>query len=335
MSTETLSQEDIDKLLGSAAPASLPVQPAEVQVYDFRRPHRVSKERLRTLEAMYERLAKSLEAWLIGRVRRQVTLRMLSVEPFSFGEFTLSLPTPCAAYGFDIRNADGRKGVIDIGHEFAFFIVDRFFGGHTDQPAPIERGLTPIERLTVRIVVERITALLTEIWHDHVSLDLELTTFESFPEMVQTANRDDPVLVANLEVALDGQTSLIVVCLPFIVVEAFFSSDRRQQTEVVAPEPERRIARETVEGALRTAHVDVAARLPSFLVPLRHLLGLPVGAVLATGLPTDSTLSLLVNDEPRYRVAPGRVGQQLAVRIIDAHEDVSPSHTLSRTGTDD
>jgi flagellar motor switch protein FliM len=327
MATETLSQQDIDRLLGSANPASARAAPhADVQVYDFRRPNRVSKERLRTIEAMYERLAKSLEGWLIGRVRRQVTLRMLSVEQFSFGEFTLSLPTPCAAFGFDIRNVSGRKGVIDVGHEFAYFLVDRFFGGGASQPLPLTRGITPIERLAVRIVVERLTTLLTEIWHDHVSLDLELTTFESVPEMVQAANQDDPVLVANIEVAAESQTSLIVVCLPFNVLEKFFSSgDRQWVQDVVSTEPERRIAREIVEASLRVTRVDVSAHLPTFHVPMRQLLGLPVGAVLTTGLSTDATLDVLVNGEPRYRAASGRVGQQLAVRILDTLAPPAPA----------
>ena len=334
MATETLSQNDIDRLLGAAAPsAAASVAPigsrTDVQVYDFRRPHRVSKERLRTLEAMYERLAKSLEGWLIGRVRRQITLRMLSVEQFSFGEFTLSLPTPCASYGFDIRNANGRKGVIDVGREFAFFLVDRFFGGSSGQPLPLHRGLTPIERLAVRIVVERLTTLVEEIWHDHVRLELELSTFESIPEMIQAANQDDPVLVANIEVAVEDQTSLIVVCLPFSVLQTFFSSvDRRRVQDVVTTEQERRVARETVEASLRMTYVDVAAHLPTFRVPMRQLLGLPVGAVLATGLPTDTTLNLLVNGTPRYRVTPGRIGQQLAVRVLDSHESVPPTASL-------
>jgi flagellar motor switch protein FliM len=342
LTTETLSQNEIDKLLGhstgvpagaSAATSSSGASGAtaprtDLQVYDFRRPHRVSKERLRTLEALYERLAKSLEAWLIGRVRRQITLRLVSVEQFSFGEFTLSLPTPCAAYGFDIRNANARKGVIDVGHEFAFFLVDRLFGGG-GQPLSLQRGLTPIERLAVRLVVERLTSLLAEVWHDYVSLDLELSTFESFPDMIQAANQDDPVLVGNIEASMEGQTSLIVVCLPFNVLEKFFSSsNRRLVQDVVTTEPERRMARETVEGSLRMMQVDVTAHLPTFRVPMRQLLGLPVGSILTTGLPTDASLNLHINGEPRFRVAPGRVGQQLAVRILEPHLSASPTASL-------
>jgi flagellar motor switch protein FliM len=83
MSSEILSQNDIDELLdGGGAPggASRSASRREVHLYDFRRPHRVSKERLRTLEAMYERLVKSLEGWILGRVRGHIELNLHGVE---------------------------------------------------------------------------------------------------------------------------------------------------------------------------------------------------------------------------------------------------------------
>lgn len=320
MSTETLSQQEIDALLDggrTAMPTAAVEQGDEVQIYDFRRPHRVSKERLRIIEAMYERLATSLETWLVGRVRRQVTLRLEGVEQFSFGEFTMSLSTPCASFGFDIKNSLGRRGVIDVGHEFAYFLVDRFFGGAGLSAKP-QRGLTPIERLAVRIVVERITVLMTEIWKDHIDLDLDLTTFESFPEMVQGTSQDDPVLVASIEISAEKQSSLILLCLPFDVLEKFFlSTDQNRSVAAPTTEPERRMTRERTEASVRMVNVDISARLPEFHMPMRQLLGLPVGSVLTTGIPTLTPLDVFVNGTKRYNAAAGRVGQQLAVRILD------------------
>src|SRR3954462_9998611 len=93
---ETMEQDQIDRLLGSdnlSAAQLTAMRPSSVdlQVYDFRRPHRVSKERLRTLEVMYERLVKSLEGWIMARVRGAIELRLQSVEQISFGEYSLFL----------------------------------------------------------------------------------------------------------------------------------------------------------------------------------------------------------------------------------------------------
>lgn len=65
MATETLSQNDIDRLLvGGVRMTPTSSASRDVHVYDWRRPPRVSKERQRTVEAMYERLAKGLETWI-------------------------------------------------------------------------------------------------------------------------------------------------------------------------------------------------------------------------------------------------------------------------------
>lgn len=323
MSSETLSQSEIDLLLrrgGAAAPATAKSAPSvDVQVYDFRRPSRVSKEKLRTLESMYERLVKSLEGWLIGRVRGQIELQLQSIEPFSFGEFVFSLPTPCAAYLFDIADSGGQQGVIDIGHEFAYFLVDRFFGGCSGNLTTMDRSLTPIERMAVRGVADRMVSQLREIWHDHVAMELNLAGFESFPEILQAVNREDPVLVANIEVRTADMSSLVLVCLPFAVLDKFFAGATHRRVNTIAgSERERNASRELTETSLRAANVEVAARLPSFDLPLRDLAGLHVGGILTTGIATGAEIDVLVGGQSRFTAAAGRVAGKLAVQVLEA-----------------
>jgi flagellar motor switch protein FliM len=299
---DALSQFDIDRLLGggrAAAPAgALTASPpsgdgeADAQPYDFRRPHRVSKERLRTLEAMYERLVKSLEAWLVSRARGHVEMRLQSVEQFAFGEFAMSLPSPCASYVISVNGpGSGTQGVVDVGHEFAYFLVDRLFGGSGQASVP-GRTLSPVERLAVRTVAERAAQLLEEIWGDHVPLELAVTGFESSPEILQVANREDPVLVANVEVAAGGSSSLLLLCLPFAVLEKFFQGGpQRRLGGPPAPAAETDAQRARTELALRATPLAVSARLPAFPLSLRDLNGLAVGQVLDTGILRDAELT--------------------------------------------
>ena len=267
---------------------------------------------------MYERMVKSLEGWLIGRVRGQIEMRLQSVEQFSFGEFTLSLPTPCATYIFDVENTGGAQGVIDIGHEFGFFTVDRFFGGSGAATIP-NRAFSPVERMTLRLLAERATQLLAEIWQDHVPLKLQITGFESSPEILQIANREDPVLVANVEVVAGQTSSLLLICLPFAVLEKFFqASGNKRVGMATGTEQEREQSRQRTESALRATPVTVSARLPGFQLSLRELSALAPGQLLPTGIPRDAELSVLVGGRPRFRGSAGRVGRKLAVRLLDS-----------------
>lgn len=323
--SEQLSQTDIDRLM-LGTPAEQPVihhrGTPDVQIYDFRRPHRVSRDRLRTLEAMYSRLVKSLEGWLMGRVRGVVDLHLVSVEQISFGEYVLSLPASCNSFILDIKDkggddAVGEQAVIDIGRELAFFLVDRLFGGGSDSTI-LDRALTPIERLAVRVVAERIMALVHEVWEDHIELDLNLTGFESIPEIIQAAAREAPVLVTNIDASFAGTSSLISVCLPLSVLEKFFvmgTSSKAMQHVARREPPGQRIV---TENALRNTRIEVAARLPEFRLSMRDIAGLTAGSMLSTGIPVDSNVNLFVGDQPRFSSAPGRVGRKLAVRVLDA-----------------
>jgi flagellar motor switch protein FliM len=327
MTTETLSQHDIDRLLGGRGGARLTPNTAEamgVQVYDWRRPHRVSKERLRTLEAMYERLAKGLEVSLSARVRGTLEVRLQSVEQFAFGEFALSLPLPCSSYLVDIAGT-GQQGIIDIGPEFSTYLVDKLFGGEGNGAA-LSRALTPIERMAVRSVADRVAQLLKEIWQDHVPMDLAVTGFESSPEMLQVMGRDDPVLVANIEFAAGNVSSLLLICLPIAVLEKFFSANAQQRVApVTTTDAERDAARQRSEAALRATKVPLTARLPDFQLSMRDIARLEVGSVIPTGIPKDARVIVRAGAQERFIGHPGRVSGNLAIRILDAVPSASPS----------
>jgi len=321
-SSQQLSQTDIDRMMLGGQPESFGAvtSGADVQIYDFRRPHRVSKERLRTLEAMYGRLVKSFEGWLMGRVRGVIDLRLQSVEQISFGEYMLSLPPSCNSFILDIKDragddAVGEQAVIDIGRELAYFLVDRLFGGGSDATI-LDRALTPIERLAVRVVAERVMALVQEIWEDHVELELGLSGFESIPEIIQAASREAPVLVANIDASFAGTSSLVSIALPLSVLEKFFVMGTTKGASLSsrsAPPAQRSVT----EGALRATRIEVAARLPDFRLSMRDIAGLKVGSMLSTGVPIDSTIHLLVGGQPRFKSAAGRVGRKLAVRVLE------------------
>lgn len=300
---------------------------APAKVYDFRRPARLSKERKRSLEAIYGLLAKGLEGWFRGRVRDAITLDLESVEELTFGEFLSALPSPCASFIVDNRNRSGQQGVIDFGQELAFFLVDRLLGG-TGQPALFERSLTPTERLLVRIAAERATAQLRDAWKDYVDMDLSISGFESIPEMLLIANREDPVLVSTLTVSTGGMSSPLTLCLPIATLEKFFLSTGSRKAPVAQGSSEERTEeRRHVEGTLRSARIPIQARFASVPIPLRELAALKPGSVVKTGLPTDSQLFILVAGQKRFLGAPGKLGGKLAA-LVGNPIDAEPEDTI-------
>jgi len=326
MANDTLNQSEIDRLLGGGGGSSLdmaaigrrqPTTQQEVQRYDFRRPHRISKDRLRTIEAMYERMVKNLESYLMSRVRGQIEVRLQSVEQFSFGEFTLSLPTPCCSYITDINGKNGLQGVIDFGTDFAFFLVDRLFGGGS-APTLLDRPLTALEQDAVRIVADRTAAIVRDVWMEVMPIELTISGFEAAPEILQVCAREDPVLVANVEISTTNVSSLIMICLPFASLEEYFTTaDTRRVSSTARSAAELRTQRSNAEKSIRNTTVELAARLPDFRLTMRDLGLLSVGSVINTGLSAHSLLSLTVAGQPRMVAKAGRTGGKLAACVCD------------------
>lgn len=319
-----LSQDDVDRLLkggagggGAATAVATAAVAADVQSYDFSRPARVSRDRLRALEAMYERLVRSVEGWLVSRLRDTIDLRLQSIEQVSYAEYLLSLNTPSASFLVRIEDAGGQQGVVDFNPSLAYFLIDRLFGGG-GAPTILDRTLSPIERMALDTVADRVVTDLGQIWWDHAKLQLAIEGFESIPEIMQAVDREVPCLVATVNAKFGESTGVLSICLPLNVVEQFFtrSSDRRL-SDPVGTEAERIATRDQTESALRMTTVPAVARLAEFRIPMRDMLKLSAGTMIATGIPIDSPLELLIGGQPRFKVQAGRVKQLRAVSVLE------------------
>ena len=319
MHTEAGSSADVDLLFNSSDAAQHEAATAasgDVRVYDFARPSLISKERKRALDAMYSVLAKSVELWLASRVRGQVELTLEGVEQLSYGEMVLSMTPPCAAYVFDVEDS-GMQVVIDFGQEFAYFLVERLLGA-SGPPVVQQRPLTPLERMLVRIAADKVAEQLQEIWQDHVPLGLQMSRFESVPDMIQAANRQDPVLVGRLLVRATGVESTLTLCVPFAGLEKFFSGAGVERSTLRRPTgPRHDGERVLVQEQVRSARLAVAVRTPSFTLPMSDVSRLAPGATIITGLDPDPETTIYIEERARFTASVGRSGRHLAARILD------------------
>jgi flagellar motor switch protein FliM len=173
--------------------------------------------------------------------------------------------------------------------------------------------------MTVRSIGDRVMTLLQEVWQDHVPMELQITGFESSPDILQISNRDDPVLVANVEITAGSSTSLLLICLPFSVLDKFFASSGQQRHTVLGgSDKEREAARIRSESSLRHTKVPLHVRLPEFRLSLRDIAQMQVGSIVPTGIPKDARIIVRAGTQERFLGLPGRVGGHLAVRIHDA-----------------
>ena len=65
-----------------------------IDVYDFKRPERVSKDQMRALEGLHEGFGRNFSVSLSGYLRTIVEVTVSNLEQLTYSEFIHSLPNP-------------------------------------------------------------------------------------------------------------------------------------------------------------------------------------------------------------------------------------------------
>jgi len=301
---EPLSQQDVDSLLKGATRGT-PV--TDVVPYNFRRPPRISRVRQTALDAIHERFAEGLQGALSSRLRRNVDVGVVSVVQASFGEFLLALSTPCAAYLVDLGDERSSPAIVDFDPELGAFMVDRLFGGTGSAPGP-RRAFTALEQGVLGELTDRILGQLQEAYGETVPIQPRRTGFESVPDSLHAASREDNVLIVILEVKGGPSTGYLTLCLLLTAFERFLHEKIGPQLTTPRGRPEDIAeARQLIDGHVRAAGVPVSVRLPEFHLSALDVALLREGQVLETGHSASGEVELVVNGR---RLALGHLGRQ-------------------------
>ena len=96
---DVLSQTEIDALLSAISTGEMNIDDAKtmeeekkVKKYDFKRPDKISKDQMRTLQMIHETFARLNTTMLSGQLRTAVQIQVISVDQLTYEEFIRSIP---------------------------------------------------------------------------------------------------------------------------------------------------------------------------------------------------------------------------------------------------
>ncbi|GBD04890.1 Flagellar motor switch protein FliM [bacterium HR20] len=314
---EFLTQEEIDSLLQAAQQEALGVDQRmrqDVVSYDFRRPNRISKNQLRSIQNLHETFAETLSYYFVSKLQTVATVNVTSVDQLFYSEYILSVTNPNCLYVFDIEGADG-AGVLEISPPLALTLIERLLGGTAEQPRK-PRSITPIEQAVLRGVVEHILADLSGAWRSVTDCTFRYNRFESEPDFVQIAPASEIVLVVSFDVSVGLNAFVMNICYPTFALEEVIA---RLNTETLANRYVGR-RREQESAPILQQHLSVielplVAELGRATITVRELLELDVGDVLKLDTPITGELVVSLDGKPRFAARPGKVEDKKAIRI--------------------
>lgn len=315
---DALNQKDIDALLDSSSRGSDSKSGTEAIAFDFRHPPRIARDRRAHLEQIFGRFALSLQALLSSRLREPADVIVNGVEQASFAEFLFSLTTPCASVVFDLYSDKEFQGIMDFGTDTGFYIIDRLFGGPGDAPS-LKRSMTQLEQHVIRGVSDRALELFQNAWDEEIRFSIKYAGLEANPDTLAIADRDENVLVANLELRAGRFAGPIVIALPLHALESFLQEKRSRIGKAkVIPDEERTATRAVLKRSLSAAKLRIRVRFPPFRLRTRDLAALEPGQVIHTGHHLEVPIDVIISDTRRFIGTMGQVHQNLGVRVTSA-----------------
>jgi flagellar motor switch protein FliM len=339
--SDILSQEEVDALLaavsaggesdlagaaagsaeGGGGEEAAAVSDKTLSLYDFRRPDRVSKDQMRTLQNLHESYARQFSTTLTNFLRTFVEIELVSVDQLTFSEFVMSISNPSCIYVFKMEPLEG-NAIMEINPSLVFFIIDRLFGGQ-GRPSEQNRELTLIEESVIHRIVERGLNDLKEIW-EHIGIfSPKVETYETNPQFVQIAPPGETVILISLEVRMQNASGLMSLCFPYMLLESVLNN-LSGESWMSAQSNTTLETRSVLEHEVQSFEVPASVIIGQTTLTIRDLLQMQRGDLLCLDRPKESDLLVQIGNKTKMACKSGLIGRKKAAKITRILEKEVP-----------
>lgn len=307
--TGQVQQEQAPQVFGSRGTGKV-----DVQIYDFKRPERVSKDQMRALEALHEGFGRNLGAALSGYLRTIIEVSVAHIEQLTYSEFIHSLPNPTCFNLLKAEQLDGQL-CLEISPLIIYPIIDRLLGGSNADLFIPQRPLTQIEQRLVQRITDRATQHLSEAWSNLTPMTFSVCDFESNPQLVQIVPPNETVVVIGFELKMGNRAGTMSLCIPYNAIEPimgtlaaqnWFSYQRKGGQE----DHVRRLTKN-----VNNAPVEMRAFLAQTSIKLDELMALQMGDVITTEKECSRDVLIQVEGKNKFLGQIGQFRGSKAIRI--------------------
>src|SRR3954449_4594051 len=224
--------------------------------YDFRRPIKLSREHVRTLQIAFETYARSCGTLLTTRLRAVSNVTLASIEQLNYEEYVASLNNPTVI------------AVVTLGPLPATVLAELSSSAEMTAITPLpggpggaqpERPLTEVEMPLLRGLMERMLGELRYGFEQLVDISPKLKDIEYNAQFLRAHQPGDAVVIASFDMKIGSEECLASICIPFATILPVLE---RQETIELTPAERlmRDSAHRKLTAGLSAAPIDVAVR---------------------------------------------------------------------------
>jgi flagellar motor switch protein FliM len=303
-----------------------PEHQPRVRSFDFRRPNKLSRDHVRSLQIVHETFARQLTTLFSSGLRVVSQVSVASIEQLSYDEYIRDTPNPSH---LSILSIDPLPGVaiLQLPLSTAMTIVDLMLGGHGVGAGP-ERPLTDIERGLVRTLIDRALAELTYSFESVTKISPAIIQHESNPQFAQIAAPSDMTVVVMFEVRIGNEENTASLCFPYAALQPILDTIAQAAVHSQASRGDQASVRQRVAERMLDVPVELVVEFDQARLTSAQILDLAVGDVVALNHPVDSPLTATVDGVSTFQVRPARAGKRLACQVV-ANAGRSTNPTLA------
>lgn len=322
---DILSQSQIDRLLsGLSTSDNTEVVAAggkdKVKIYDFNSPKKFTKERLRTIDSLYESFSRILTSYFTNISRVFCEIEILQIEEQRYFEYNNALPDNSIIGLYEltptVKKIDPSIMIVNISTQLGFYLVDKLLGG-TGKGYQISRDFTDIEIALIESVLGKFTKYFDDSWGKYIEIETVLQSVETNPRLVQVCAPEDVVLIVSLEIRIRELSGTMSICMPALnleqLMEGFTSKYVRFNKQRIDDRSENR--KTVIMNSLNNSDLELKAILDTIDIDINDILQLQVNDVIPLNKRVDSDITITVDNNPWFTAKLGETKLRKAVKI--------------------
>jgi flagellar motor switch protein FliM len=311
---KTLDQNEIDALFSRAQAGKTGAsrRPSKkVVACDLRRSNQLTSEQIAALTTIHESFARRISNSLGAHLRVAFEMTLVSVEQLSFREFLSRIPELTYFASIHVLPIDAHAAIqLDI--VLAYPIIDVVLGG-SGSDAVDTRDLTEIEEQILDSFFRLMMQDMHNTWAPVMELDFQFEQRQRNVQMQSTMLPGEKILCLSFEARLLEASGSFTIIFPAVVANTLLRrlSARYSETERIPS----RNTRRRLHDLLLDGRFVVDLSLPKSPLPVRQLMNLEPGQVVALPQHIREPIHLNVAGRPMFLAHPARLGNNRAARI--------------------
>jgi flagellar motor switch protein FliM len=283
--------------------------------YDFRRPTKLSREHVRTLQMAYETFARQHTTLLTTTLRAVSSVSLTSIDQLTYDEYIASLAQTTIVSMFSIEPLPG-TAIFEFSLSTAMACIDHMLGG-PGGPQP-QRQLTDIEAPLLNNLIERTLGELRYAFEPITTIRPVLTAIEYNPQFAQAGAASDAVIVASFDMRVGSEECVATICLPFGSIFPKLLGDPSATVLTESQRKAREIAYRNVVLGLEGAPIEVSVKFQPVRMHPADLIGLRPGDVVPLEHAITTPLAVTTADITFAHAVPGAQGTRLACLVVQS-----------------